>query len=178
MSRWTLLFALALACWLPMQSAFSWLPVQQPVRVDASTSDSSRSSSVAVSPAAGMANCHGMMAMMDPPCIQMPLWRRVDAASADGCPMQVTWLSMDHGDKHCSACVQVPADLPRLGLVIDVGPRQPDLASSSRLSIIATLFLVFLFRPPVIPWPDGSADIGQILVLIFSACLLRVFGGV
>lgn len=129
MSRWTLLFALALACWLPMQSAFAWLPVQQPVRVDASISDSSRSSSVAVSPAAGMANCHGMMAMMDPSMHPDATLSGSDAASADGCPMQVTWLSMDHGDKHCSACVQVPADLPRLGLVIDVGPRQPDLAS-------------------------------------------------
>jgi len=112
-----------------MQSAFAWLPVQQPVRVDASTSDSSRSSSVAVSPAAGMANCHGMMAMTDPSMHPDATLSGSDAASADGCPMQVTWLSMDHGDKHCSACVQVPADLPRLGLVMDVGPRQPDLAS-------------------------------------------------
>ena len=53
---------------------------------------------------------------------------------------------------------------------------------SSRLSIIATLFLVFPFLLPVIPWPDAPADIGQILVLIFSSVCLQfvpwVFGGV
>ena len=27
MSRWTQFFALALACWLPLQSALAWLPV-------------------------------------------------------------------------------------------------------------------------------------------------------
>lgn len=55
-----------------------------------------------------------------------------DAASAEGCTTQVMWSGMAHGDKHCSACVQVPADLPRLDLVVDVGPRQPDLASELR----------------------------------------------
>ncbi len=127
MSRWTLLFALALACWLPVQSAFAWLPVQQPVRVDVSTSDSSRTSTLAVSPAAKMANCHGIMTMTDSPMLSDS--QHSDAASAEACPMQPIWSGMDHGDKHCSACVQVPADLPRLGLVVAVGPRQLDLAS-------------------------------------------------
>ena len=129
MSRWTLLFALALACWLPVQSVFAWLPVQQPVRVDVSTSDSSRTSTVAVSPAAKMANCHGMMAMTDSSMFSDSKHSGSDAASADACPMQPIWSGMDHGDKHCSACVQVPADLPRLGLVVAVGPRQLDRAS-------------------------------------------------
>jgi hypothetical protein len=115
MSRWTLLFALALACWLPVQSAFAWLPVQQPVMVDASMPDSSRSfsaSAAAMHSPGSMADCHAML---------MP-----DTGDDDSCHMQVMWSGMDHGTKHCSACVQVPGDVPRLDIFADLGPRQPD----------------------------------------------------
>jgi hypothetical protein len=120
MSRWTLLFALALACWLPVQSAFAWLLVQQPVMVDASMPDSSRSfsPSVAVRSPGSMADCHTMLMS--------------DAADDDSCHMQVMWSGMDHGNKHCSACVQVPGDIPRLDIFADLGPRQPDSAPELR----------------------------------------------
>ena len=119
MSRWTLRFALALACWLPLQTALAWLPVQQPVRVDVSTPDSSRTSSFSAQAlgAASPSDCHSMVHASSDAGGDA-------AASKHACPPLSQW--MEHGSKHCNACVQIAADLPRVALLADWLPRHTD----------------------------------------------------
>ena len=119
MSRWTLRFALALACWLPLQTALAWLPVQQPDRVDVSTPDSSRTSSSSAQQlaAVSLSDCHSMA---DP----QPESGADAAASEHACPLLSQW--MEHGSKHCNACVQIAVDLPRVALIAHWLPRHAD----------------------------------------------------
>ena len=85
MSRWTLLFALALACWLPLQTALAWLPVQQPVRVDVSASDSSRTSSSSAQElgAVAISDCHGMTHSQPAPVVASETTTSQHACSAN-----------------------------------------------------------------------------------------------
>ena len=120
MSRWTLRFALALACWLPLQTALAWLPVQQPVRVDVSASDSSRTSSSSAQElgAVAISDCHGMAHSQPTPAIASET-----TTSQHACSSLTQW--MPHGCKHCTACVLAPADLPRMVYTADWVRRQP-----------------------------------------------------
>ena len=141
MSRWTLRFALALACWLPLQTALAWLPVQQPDRVDVSTPDSSRTSSSSAQAlgAVSLADCHSMA--------DSRLESGADvAASEPACPLLSQW--MEHGSKHCNACVQIAADLPRVALLADWLPRPADGAPEFKSARYANFIPGIPVPPP------------------------------
>ena len=140
MSRWTLRFALALACWLPLQTALAWLPVQQPDRVDVSTPDSSRTSSSSAQAlgAVSLADCHSMT--------HAPAAGADAPAGQHGCPLLSQW--MEHGSKHCNACVQIAADLPRVALLADWLPRHADGAPEFKSAHYANFIPGIPVPPP------------------------------
>lgn len=140
MSRWTLRFALALACWLPLQTALAWLPVQQPDRVDVSTPDSSRTSSSSAQTlgAVSLADCHSMT--------HAPAAGADASAGQHGCPLLSQW--MEHGSKHCNACVQIAADLPRVALVAHWLSRHADGAPEFKSARYANFIPGIPVPPP------------------------------
>ncbi len=146
MSRWTLRFALALACWLPLQTALAWLPVQQPDRVDVSASDSSRTSSSSAQElgAVAISDCHGMA---HSPSAPAPVVAVKTTDSQHACSSLTQW--MPHGCKHCTACVLAPADLPRMAYAADWVRRQPTGAPEFKAAHYANFIPGIPVPPPL-----------------------------
>ncbi len=144
MSRWTLRFALALACWLPVQTALAWLPVQQPDRVDVSASDSSRTSSSSAQElgAVALPDCHGMAHSQSTSIVAAET-----TAKQHTCPLLTQW--MPHGCKHCTACVLAPADLPRMAYTADWVRRQPTGAPEFKVAHYANFIPGIPVPPPL-----------------------------
>ena len=142
MSRWTLRFALALACWLPLQTALAWLPVQQPDQVDVSASDSSRTSSASAQQmgVVAISDCHGMDHSQSAPVVAV-----ATTSSQHPCSSLMQW--MPDGCKHCTACVLAPADLLRMAYTADWVRRQPTSAPEFE----ATHYANFIPGIPVPP---------------------------
>lgn len=162
MSRWTQFFALALACWLPLQSALAWLPVQLPASANPAPLDQSRPPSLVhdamahepASHGASLADAHGAMPGCDMSDAEMasslsPSHAQVNAAAAactgSGCDTQQL-PGMLLGHHHCGACVPVLGALLDTVIVSDFGLRP----SQERLEWHSPRYINFV---PGIPSP-------------------------
>ena len=144
MSRWTLRFALALACWLPLQTALAWLPVKQPDRVDVSASDSSRTSSSSAQElgAVAISDCHGMAHTPSAPVVAVET-----TSSQHACSSLTQW--MPDGCKHCTACVLAPSDLPLMAHNADWVRRLPTDAPEFKAAHYANFIPGIPVPPPL-----------------------------
>lgn len=177
MSRWKRLFALALACWLPLQSALAWLPLPPPASLEAAFLDQGRTSSPlhdAVSPDVvaretsqahdhhAMSGCGMADAQMATP--QPPSHLSADSSVADssladspvadcaasGCGSpQLPGMQLGHS--HCGACVPVIGALLESVVPQDFGLR-PSLERVAWVSPRYISFVPGIPSPPPCHW--------------------------